>query len=277
MTEATRPSTIDSRRRDASMQIYLKTQSLCKTGAIFMMSLVDQILTVVPLGCNRWDCERCGHRRARRWAARIAAAEPERFLTLTGNPHTHLLPAQVFHAMRKGWNKLVQMIRRKAGTFEYVGIWEVTKRGYPHLHILQKGEFVPWHWLKAVLPRCGFGPICSVKKVYKSSQAAHYVTKYLAKSLTDTNIGGLFDRRIWTSRHFFSTPDAPPIPPDSPKLTYGWTAIHIDELLSHIIRSDDWDLLVSSSGTTYHCTPKSKNLTPTQFKTLLKAIPGTSL
>ncbi len=233
----------------------------CRTGAILVLNYTTRCIKVVPLSCHRWSCPTCSHKKAGIWAARAAAAHPERFFTFTGHPRPGELPAQVFQRMRKGWPDLVRSIRKKIGTFEYVAIWELTKKGFPHLHILQRGDFLPKKWLDYQLPKFGFGPISWLKKIHNGPQAAHYVTKYLAKGFDRSGYLDIFDRRIWASQKYFDVvPDPPKENPDDVVKCYRVHA-SVDRILKHLIKSNAWRVYIHESNRAYIVWPTPETTT----------------
>lgn len=65
--------------------------------------------------------------------------------------------------------------------FEYFLVWERTKRGWPHAHILLVAPSVAKRWLSAQwreLSRCF---ITDIQRVGSHEHAARYLAKYLAK------------------------------------------------------------------------------------------------
>jgi hypothetical protein len=85
--------------------------------------------------------------------------------------------------MKKCFAKLVQKYRRKYGEFEYLAVWELTKQGTPHIHVLQRGGFIPQTTLSEDWSTLTGSFIVDIRAVKSQEEVARYVTKYLTKSL----------------------------------------------------------------------------------------------
>lgn len=96
--------------------------------------------------CKSWDCKKCRTKMKKRYKLLIKFSKPERFVTLTADPMLCGTPEKAERLMRTHFPKLVKAFRKKYGQFEFARVlaWH-KKNGYPHYHILQKGEFIP-HW-----------------------------------------------------------------------------------------------------------------------------------
>lgn len=174
----------------------------CRAGAIVQLDTVAQTITLLPMTCGQWSCPYCAARKAHKIAWRIAEAEPTRFITLTTDTTRWDTPAQAYRVQKARWNSLVAAMRKKFGVFEYAAIWELTDEGWPHLHIAQKGCYVPHAWLTRNLPRFGFGRIIQISVIHSQAQAARYLTKYMAKAFAHTLRPGFIQRLVMFSRGF---------------------------------------------------------------------------
>jgi hypothetical protein len=203
---AVTPETISAATRPAPSTVH------CGRGVIIVIPADRSEVVVVPLRCKLWSCERCRPYVARKWAERIETAQAERFLTLTLDPARFRNPWQAFTHASKSIGPLFRKLRAECGPQEYCLVWEVHQSGWPHLHILQKGEFIPQKKLSAIWDQLGCGKVVDIRRVRSGKAAAVYVTKYLCKGLPAGTADCITGRRIRASRGFF------PAPPPQEKL-----------------------------------------------------------
>ena len=125
---------------------------------------------VLPMMCGKYKCKYCGPRRVEMWRSLIEAAEPERFITLTGVGQTLADVGRVATTM-------VQRLRRQGYTFEYCMTFEQHKNGNFHIHMLQKGDYIPQKFLSACLRSATRGSSYVVHISRCRPGTAGYVTK----------------------------------------------------------------------------------------------------
>jgi hypothetical protein len=189
----------------------------CGKGAIIGRSPDGSQVVVVPLCCKSWSCPDCAPRLAKAWAARAAQAKPERFITLTADPALFESPFAAYERMKKAWSSLVRQWRqawkakpgkpgKPAKVLEYLAIWELQQNGYPHLHIMQRGDYIPHQWLKNTWKKLGCGSIVDIKRITDAKMAAAYVVKYTGKETARTKALIGHRRLILASRGFFKAP-----------------------------------------------------------------------
>ena len=137
----------------------------------------------MPLYCRKWDCESCGKHHRRRLRRRLLAGEPNSFLTLTVNPALFESSEDAFRQASLAINRLFKVLRRRyphAG-IQYALVWERTKRGWPHAHILLKAPYLPQALLSREWRRLSGASIVDIRQIRTEGEAAAYVTKYLTK------------------------------------------------------------------------------------------------
>lgn len=158
----------------------------------------------MPLYCRKWSCEDCGSFQRKRLRRRLIAGQPDTFITLTTNPTLHLTPSAAFLNATKAVNLLMKVIRRHypKRRIEYALVWEKTKKGYPHAHILLRAPFIPQAFLSRAWERLSGAPIVDIRRVRTQGEAAAYVSKYLAK---DPAVPAGY-RRYRTSRQYSAPP-----------------------------------------------------------------------
>jgi len=229
----------------------------CRNGAIIELAPDGSAARVIPLTCKAWHCPYCGPRLRRIWAARIAAACPQRFLTLTCDPARFKDQETAWPAMKHAFNRLVTLIRTAGYAFEYVATWELTHAGWPHVHVLQRGDYVPQSKVRAWWIHLGVGSIVHIEAVADHALAAAYVAKYLAKALDSSVRWPRHVRTISKSKHFF-----PPIPPPTAQAKANpWTQVlwrgSLAELLERLWRLFKLEVDATSAVTSIYLTRPS--------------------
>jgi len=141
-------------------------------------------LAALPLFCGRWDCPECGEYKRKRLRKRLLDGEPTTLITLTTNPAAHASPLAAFMNATVAINRLFKRLRRRFPTYriEYALVWEKTKKGWPHAHLLVRAPFIPQPILSRLWAAVSGAFIVDVRKVSSRAHAAAYVTKYLTKS-----------------------------------------------------------------------------------------------
>jgi len=185
------------------------------------------------------------------WARRAATAAPERFRTLTVKPDWHVSPRAAYEALKQEFSKVVTWWRKTGGSkkkprprvLEYMLIWEIQpSTGYPHAHILLKGDYVPdtliYSWFRNA--HIGEKAGQKIEKLNSPEHAAYYVTKYTSKATGDMKRLLGRNRLIQASRHFFN----PPIeqPSDKPLFGFLWTWLRVTaaDALMTLIKHDHY-------------------------------------
>jgi hypothetical protein len=160
---------------------------------------------VIPMVCGKYSCKYCGPRRVEMWRSLIELAEPERFITLT---RVGLKLAQVGRVA----TTVVQRLRRRKYKFEYCMTFEQHKNGYFHIHMLQKGDYIPQPLLSDCLRSAthGFSYVVDIRRC--KAGTAGYVMKYCTKVLAESDVGRQPDgtrarvNRVRYSKGFFPSP-----------------------------------------------------------------------
>lgn len=137
----------------------------------------------VSLRCRSWACESCGVRRRRELIAYAERARPQRLVTLTVNPRIGISPADRASRLARAWRLVVARAKRQLGIgkIEYLAVFEATKRGEPHLHILVKSAFISQKWLSAQMQDILQSPIVDIRRIDTTRNVARYIAKYIGK------------------------------------------------------------------------------------------------
>jgi hypothetical protein len=155
----------------------------------------------VRMRCKKWNCPRCGPRRAKQVRRAIIQRATElgltRHLTLTIG-HDGCTAAQSVRYIRECWSKLRVYLRRKFGeSITYICILEFQQNGYAHLHILVD-RYINFDWIQANWQAVGGGHRVNIERV-DIRRIAAYLSMYLTKELLLSPMYGRF-RRFTTSQ-----------------------------------------------------------------------------
>lgn len=152
------------------------------------------------LFCRSWQCDICQPRRQKELVALARSGEPNTFITLTSNPATGSSPADRARALVSAWRAVVRAAKARYGysKIPYLCVFETTKRGEPHLHVLCRVKWIGQDWLSKTMARLTEAPIVDVRRVKSKRQMANYVAKYVGKEPE------AFDgcKRYWCTRDY---------------------------------------------------------------------------
>lgn len=137
----------------------------------------------MPLMCRTWSCDYCQPRRQAELIDLAKNGTPTRFITLTAAPSSGVSPADRARKLARAWRLVVARAKRqfKITQFDYLAVFEATKRGEPHLHILCRVAFIPQRWLSAQMREIMASPIVDIRLIRSPRQTAIYVAKYVGK------------------------------------------------------------------------------------------------
>lgn len=172
---------------------------------------------VILKGCGQWACEACGPKRlievfklieaGIEEARRLRPDDPQRFLTLT-YPNSRDLrfeSAEDLKQASRDLRHLAEALRKLGFEFEYSRVFESTKRGRVHIHVISWGDRLPkctprganqrgirgkaQHdcyctdekpCIQRVAHRIGLGFI-DIRAIRNRKQARNYMLKYVTK------------------------------------------------------------------------------------------------
>jgi hypothetical protein len=126
--------------------------------------------------------------------------QPTTFITLTVNPRSGQSPTERAQELSDAWKVVVKRARRKwtKAPLEYLAVFEETKKGEPHLHILARAPYIPQRWLSEAMDELISAPIVDIRAVGKVANAARYVAKYVGKG--PKAFASM--KRYWSSRGY---------------------------------------------------------------------------
>ena len=164
----------------------LDSQHLCGRGTIVGQNPERSHVVIVPMRCKSWDCKYCGPFKRRAWIHKLESGKPQRELTLTLAPNPNKTPKDLATDLKNSFRKLVAAIRRRFGPFEYALVFELTKKGVPHAHVLFRGAYIPKKWLSLQWVRLGHGPVVYIQSVTNHRLHSAHACKYLGKGVGQT-------------------------------------------------------------------------------------------
>ena len=160
---------------------------------------------IMSLPCRRWGCSHCGIVRAADLSRRIVEAAPNKFITLTVSNDNFETPRAAYDETRRRLPKWSAKVRKQLGEFEYCRVLEVTKKGYPHYHLLARCKYIPQKTLSDFWAGLTGSPIVDVRQIRSGQNSVNYVCKYLRKQL----YCHFTQRRVSWTKGFFPKTEKP--------------------------------------------------------------------
>ena len=163
------------------------TKSSCVTGTLVGSNERGDMIKIIPLYCHKWTCSQCAKVKSYEWKNIAVSGKPQRFMTLTLKENKRLSAGYQAKIIKKAWTKLVSLIRKTFGSFDYMLVFELTKKGTPHIHVLQRGCFIPKKWLSEQWMKLTGAFIVDIRKIFNEKDVARYIMKYLGKALGEVS------------------------------------------------------------------------------------------
>jgi hypothetical protein len=137
----------------------------------------------ITLWCRSWTCTDCAPFRIAALKRAAIKGNPTTFITLTVNPQRGQSPEERAAELSNAARIMFKRARRKfrKASIEYLAVFEATKRGEPHLHIIARAPFIPQRWLSDTMGELIAAPIVDIRKVGSQRGVARYVAKYISK------------------------------------------------------------------------------------------------
>ena len=171
----------------------------CETSAI--LREYPPGVKIDPLPCKRWSCPDCCHKRRARLCHEAHRGRPDTFMTLTVNPEVGTGPDHRARLLKESFTKIIRQARKQAQNekIEYMAVFELTKQGEPHLHILLRSTWIDQKWLSKRMDEEMGAPIVDIRRVKNPKSASLYVSKYVSKN--PERFPGC--KRYWRSQGYF--------------------------------------------------------------------------
>lgn len=164
---------------------------------------------ISALRCKRWSCPICREDNRRKVMHAARRGEPNIFLTLTVKPDLYDTPDEAARDMKRGLVALRRRIERKWGIekLPFIVVFERTKKGWPHMHLLCRAPFMPQKELAEMWQAITGAFIIDIRFIRRKSQVLFYVTKYIGKDLA------AFEgcKRWWRSHNYQRIKDEKPL------------------------------------------------------------------
>lgn len=149
-------------------------------------SLVDRgvmAFRAITLKCRSWGCETCRTERQRQLIALAMSGHATTFITLSVNPAVGLSPEHRARLLVEAWRQVVKLACKRwgIGHIPYLCVFEATKKGEPHLHILARVKYIPQAWLSETMNDLIEAPVVDIRAVKSQGAAAYEVAKYVGK------------------------------------------------------------------------------------------------
>lgn len=156
--------------------------------------------TVEPLKCRCWHCEYCAPLRQRQLRAIARSGNPTTFLTLTVNPAQGDGPHDRARRLAHAFRLLIKRAKRKyrLKSIPFLAVFERTKAGEPHLHVLLRVRWLHQRWVSEVMGELIGAPVVDIRRVQGAKRVAAYVSKYIGKDPAPFE----GTKRYWRSRDY---------------------------------------------------------------------------
>jgi len=160
--------------------------------------------TVLPLKCKCWTCDECRPMRTKRLVEEAKRGKPNTFVTLTSRRRRGLTRDEAAVAIVRAFRILRREYIREhgKGSFPFLAVFEETKRGWPHVHMVCRTKWISRKWLKKRMGELTDSPVVHVRRVKGLRKVASYITKYISKN--PHRFAGV--KRYWRSLDYLLPP-----------------------------------------------------------------------
>jgi hypothetical protein len=159
----------------------------------------------VTLKCRAWTCPDCAPGRRNQLIAYAIDGRPNKFLTLTSKRQDGLSPITAARDLARAWRLVrLRLLRHyKLDALPFVAVFEKTKLGWPHLHILLRSRFLDQRLISTWMQELTGAPIVHIEALDDPKKAVRYCAKYISK---DSEKFGTC-KRYWSSRDYRIVPE----------------------------------------------------------------------
>lgn len=159
----------------------------------------------IALPCKQWSCRFCAEQKIKRLSIKTEAAKPNRLLTLTVDPSLWENPRAAFDGTRRKVPECMRHLRTRFTSVEYLRVTELTRRGWPHYHLMVRSPYIPHAVVKSLWTKLTGALIVDLRQIDKKLNCYNYLVKYLSKM----HKIGWTERHVSYSRNFFPIEDFP--------------------------------------------------------------------
>jgi hypothetical protein len=171
--------------------------------------------------------------------ARCIGGRPNTFITLSSNPNWLSSPEERAANLVKAWRTIRRRACKKYGyrSIPFLAVFEATKRGEPHLHILARCRWIDQKWLSDQWTQETGAWNVWVERVTTDDHAHGYCAKYLGKE--PHRFAGT--KRFWTSLDWQL--ESARLGDDGPVLSDRWTKYNMPlAKLAFQLRADGYEV-----------------------------------
>lgn len=156
--------------------------------------------TARKLTCRSWSCPDCQPDRQRRLKAEAGGGAPDTFLTLTSRKRDNQTPYEAALALSDAWRRLRRHLikKYKLKDIPFIAVFEATKLGWPHLHILMRARFIPQAEISEFMAAAIDSPIVYIERIKNRAKVGAYVAKYCGKAPHKFGTA----KRYWKSKRY---------------------------------------------------------------------------
>ena len=149
-----------------------------------LVKQIDPAISITPLRCKCWTCEECRPMRKARLVREARAGEPNLFWTLTTWRRAGLCPHKAARDLVNAWRQVRSEYIKKhgLGSLPFLAVFEETKAGWPHLHLVGRCRWLDQRWLSKRMRELIQAPVVDVRRARNAQQVVHYITKYIGKN-----------------------------------------------------------------------------------------------
>lgn len=165
---------------------------------------MGQEFFAVSLRCRSWTCPECADQRRKELIAQAIDGKPNRFLTITSKRRENESPQTAAAELARCWRLIRKRLMRhyKTKSLPFLAVFEATKLGWPHLHILLRCDFIDQRLISKWMNELTASPVVWIEKIDSAKGASRYVSKYIGK---DTQKFGSC-KRYWQSQDWRVVP-----------------------------------------------------------------------
>lgn len=144
----------------------------------------SHLRTAITLRCRSWTCTECSAIRHKQLIAEAIGGKPRIFLTLTSRRHEGITANQAARDLARAWRLLRLRVMRRYGwkKLPFIAVFEATKLGWPHLHILARCGYIEQQFIKTVMDELTGSPVVHIELLKNGRMAGIYCAKYCGKS-----------------------------------------------------------------------------------------------
>lgn len=170
----------------SSLELYRtsgRREDSCERGKGLLRLSTPWSSHICRAPCKKWACPPCAKRKARKLARLLSRAPANKFITLTQKAHEYETQREAFRRIGRNFHAFVKRLRREYGkeNFEYIRVYETTKRGQPHIHVLADCPYISQKYLSEVWEEVSGAKIVDIRRIHNQSAVKSYLSKYLSK------------------------------------------------------------------------------------------------